>query len=210
MKHSYIDKHSDIDSIVHRLDARFKIVGAFLLVALIAFTRPDSFLLFGLYLLLMGALIALSKIPLLYVIGRSLVIFQFVVFIVIFIPFFKEGGLVIFRNVVARSYLSVLCMITLMASTKFSDLLKALEKLKIPKLFIMILSFMYRYIFVVTDELMKMAQAKEARSVGGSRWFHIRTLANMIGVLFIRAYERAEVVYTAMLSRGYENAAENR
>ena len=141
--------------------------------------------------------------------------------IAIFIPFFKKGeiaggysfgtlrltvtydGLMIFWNVLIKAYLSVLSMTLLMASTDFADFLKALERLKFPRIFTMILSFMYRYIFVVQDELMKMKQAKEARSVGGSKWLHAQTLANMVGVLFIRAYERGEKVYLAMCSRGF-------
>jgi cobalt/nickel transport system permease protein len=63
---------------------------------------------------------------------------------------------------------------------------------------------MYRYIFVVQDELMKMHQAKQARTAGGSRRSHTRVLANMIGVLFMRTYERAELVYLAMCSRGFD------
>jgi cobalt/nickel transport system permease protein len=97
-------------------------------------------------------------------------------------------------------------MILLAASTNFSKLLKAFEKLGIPKIITMILSFMYRYIFVVQDELMKMREAKESRSVGGSRWFHIKTLANMVGVLFIRTYERGESVYLAMCARGFDGS----
>lgn len=101
-------------------------------------------------------------------------------------------------------------MILLMTSTKFSDLIKALEKLKFPHLITMILSFMYRYIFVVLDELHKMKHAKEARQAGrSSKWFHTKVLANMIGVLFIRSYERAESVYLAMCSRGYDGKKSN-
>jgi cobalt/nickel transport system permease protein len=95
-------------------------------------------------------------------------------------------------------------MILLMATTRFSELLKALERLKIPALITMILSFMYRYIFVVQDELMKMKQAKDARCVRCSRAVDIKTLSHMIGVLFIRAYERAESVYLTMCSRGFD------
>jgi cobalt/nickel transport system permease protein len=113
-------------------------------------------------------------------------------------------GLMILWNVTVKAILSVLCTILLITTTRFSDLLKALEKLKCPRLFTMVLSFMYRYIFVIEDELMKMRQAKESRSVGGSRWFHTKVLANMLGVLFIRAYERGENVYLAMCSRGFD------
>ena len=50
---------------------------------------------------------------------------------------------------------------------------------------------------------MQMQQAKAARTVGGSYWFHTKVLANMIGMLFLRSYERAERVYLAMCSRGF-------
>jgi cobalt/nickel transport system permease protein len=95
-------------------------------------------------------------------------------------------------------------MLLLILSTNFLHLLKALEKLKAPAVFIMIVSFMYRYVFILQDEFMHMKQAKESRTVGGSRWFHVKTLANMAGVLFIRSYERAEEVYLAMLARGFD------
>ena len=221
MKHSYIDKYSEIDSYVHNLDPRVKCIsGVFFILAAI-FTKPASFLSFALYALLIAILIYLSKIPINFILKKSLAIIPFVLMIAIFIPFFKEGkvagaysfgtfkltvtysGLSIFWNVLIKAYLSILCVITLMASTKFTDLLKALEKLKVPNIFIMIISFMYRYIFVIIDELMKMNQAREARSINTSKWFHVKTLANMLGVLFIRSYERAEVIYIAMCSRGF-------
>ncbi len=201
MKHSYVDKYSNIDSHIHRIDPRIKAISIAVYILFIIFTRPNSFTAFALYGALIAILILLSKIPVNFILKKSLVVIPFVLLIAIFNV--TSSGLTIFWNVLAKSYLSILCMILLMASTKFSDLLKAFEKLKIPGLFIMIISFMYRYIFVTVDELMKMKQAKEARSVGGSRWFHIKVLANMIGVLFIRAYERAEHVYLAMCSRGF-------
>ena len=95
-------------------------------------------------------------------------------------------------------------MTLLMASTDFSQLLKAFEKLHVPGVLLMVISFMYRYLFVIEDELMKMRLAKDSRTIGGSKWFHLKAQANMLGVLFIRAYERAEKVYLAMCARGFE------
>ena len=221
MQHSYIDRYSEIDSYIHRIDPRIKIVGIFALILSIVLTRPDCFVSFALYFLFVAILILFSKIPLGFIFKRSLVVIPFVLMVAIFIPFFKKGeiaggysfgtlkltvtydGLLIFWNVLVKAYLSVLSMIILMASTRFSDFLKALEKLKFPRIFTMVLSFMYRYIFVVQDELMRMRQAKESRSVGGSKWLHTKALANMVGVLFVRAYERGENVYLAMCSRGF-------
>ena len=221
MRHSFIDRYSGIDSYVHRLDPRIKIIGFFAIILSIVLTRPESFITFSLYALLIAVLILLSKIPLNFIFRKSLAIIPFVLLICIFIPFFKKGeiagvyslgtwriavthdGLKVFWNILIKSYLSTLSMILLMASTQFPNFLKALERLRMPYIFIMILSFMYRYIFVLQDELLKMKQAKEARSVGGSKWIHTKALANMVGVLFIRAYERAENIYLAMCSRGF-------
>ncbi len=222
MKHAYIDKHSDIDSYIHHLDPRIKIICLIAFVLFVIFTNPASFTAFILYGVTIAVLILLSKIPLGFIFKRSLVIIPFVLMVAVFIPFIKCGevaggysfgvlkltvtynGLMIFWNVLVKAYLCILSMILLVASTKLSDFLKALEKLKFPSVFVLILSFMYRYIFIVQDELMKMRQAKKARSIGGSGWFHSKVFANMLGVLFIRAYERGEHVYLAMCSRGFD------
>jgi len=202
MKHAYIDRYSEIDSLIHRLDPRVKIISFFIFILFVLFTGPTSFGAFALYGVLIAVLILLSKIDLEFIFKRSLVIIPFVLMIAVFR--ITYDGLTVFWNYFVKAYLSILCMILLMASTKFSDLIKAFEKLKLPRLITMILSFMYRYIFVVQDELMKMHQAKEARSVGGSSWFHAKALSNMIGNLFIKSYERAESVYLAMCSRGFD------
>ena len=62
---------------------------------------------------------------------------------------------------------------------------------------------MYRYIFLIEDEAMKMWRAMKSRRVGGSRWLHLKATANMLGTLFIRSFERGEAVYLAMCSRGF-------
>lgn len=222
MKHSYIDKYSDIDSYIHSLDPRIKLVSTLMFILFVIFTKPTSFLSFALYALFIFILILLSKISFGFVFRQSLVIIPFVLMVAAFIPFFKEGqvaggysfgtlhltvtydGLMIFWNVLIKAYLSILCMIVLVASTKFSNLLKAFENMKCPRLITMIISFMYRYIYVLADELMRMKRAKDSRSSSGAKkLYHLKTLANMIGVLFIRAYERGERVYLAMCARGF-------
>lgn len=219
-----IDEYSNINSIINRRDPRIKIVVFFLFILIILSTHPELFFAFAVYAILIFVLILLSKIPIKFIIRRSLVIIPFVLMIAIFIPFLKKGeiaggysvgsiklnvsydGLMVFWNVLIKSYLSILCMILLTASTRFSDLLKAFEKLKIPKLIVILLSFTYRYIFVFKDELQSMTRAKESRSYGKRRWLNFKTLANIVGVLFIRAYERGERVYYAMRSRGFEGS----
>jgi cobalt/nickel transport system permease protein len=57
--------------------------------------------------------------------------------------------------------------------------------------------------FVLADQAMRMQMARDSRNFGANRRNIFKTMGNMIGMLFIRSYERAERIYAAMLSRGY-------
>lgn len=205
MHHSYIDKYAELDSVIHKADSRLKIIISFVFILFIVSANPTAYLSFVLYGLILLILLAVSKIPFLFIFKKTLVVIPFVVLIAAFIPFMKgQDGIILFRGIVLRSYLSILCMTLLISSTKFTRLLKGLEQLKIPKIFIMVMSFMYRYLFLLVDETQRMQRAKESRSFGKAGYFRIiRTLSNIIGVLFVRSYERAERVYLAMCSRGF-------
>ena len=222
MKHSFLDKYSDRDSFIHKLDPRTKFFITLIFILGVISTPPDRWLAFGLYFCLLAALLCLSRLPVLYVFKRSLVIIPFVLLIAIFIPFFRQGeavgsyniwlwevsvtysGLQVFWNILVKAWLSILSLILLTSTTKITNLLKGLEQLHMPKVMVMILSFMYRYIFVLVDEVMRMKQARDSRNFGGKRLWQIRTIGNMIGTLFIRSYERGERVYAAMLARGFD------
>jgi len=222
VKHSFLDQYSDRDSFIHRLDPRTKFIITLVFILAVVLTPPNRWQVFALYLFLMATLIFVSRVPIFHVLKRSLVIIPFVLMVAIFIPFFKEGevvgsyniwlwqvsvtytGLQVLWNILAKAWLSILSLILLTSTTKMTNLLNGLEQLGMPKVMVMILSFMYRYIFVVVDEVMRMKQARDSRSFGGSRLWQLRTIGNMVGTLFIRSYERGERVYAAMLARGFD------
>lgn len=220
MKHSFIDKYSDRSSPIHRLDPRTKIAAAIAFVVMVVVTPPGEWPTFAIYFTFLIMLTIVSKVPALYILKRSLAVIPFVVLVGIFIPFLKAGGssgsyniwmwdipksnLILFASIIIKSWLSVLSLVLLTATTQFSEVLKGLEKLRMPRVMVMILSFMYRYIFVVTDEVLRMKQARESRSFGEKRSRQIKTVGNMIGTLFLRSYERGERVYAAMVSRGFD------
>lgn len=204
MKHSYPDAYSHIDSFIHRIEPRIKLIVFFTFILTVIFTPLNSFVCFGLYGLVLVGLIVISRVPLGFIFERIAVILPFILMVSIFMPFMAHrDGFLLFGNILLRALLSSLCMVILMSSTPFSDFLKAMEKLHFPQIMIMILSFMYRYFFVAQDEMLRMVQAKESRSVTCSKWLETKTFANMLGVLFIRSYEKAESVYLAMCSRGF-------
>ncbi|HAJ56473.1 MAG TPA: cobalt ECF transporter T component CbiQ [Candidatus Omnitrophica bacterium] len=208
MHHKFLDEHSDIDSWLHTIDPRVKVVVFFsIIIAVMAvpFAKPLPLILYG---LLAVFFLAASKLPLSFVGKRLLGILPFV--LVIALSFFFQSPVNRFFflcYVMSKAALSILCMILLVSTTHFVDLLKGFQKLRCPGLLIMVFSFMYRYLYLFIDELMKMNQAREARSVGHMPWLKARTLANIVGHLFIRSYERGEGVYLAMCARGYTGQA---
>jgi len=228
MKHGFIDKYSDLDSFVHRLDPRTKILATLAFIFAVMVTPPLPCHTFALYLALIVALALLAKLPILYVLKRSSVVLPFVLMMAAFLPFYKEGevagsynvwlwqlsvtygGLVVLWNALAKSWLSALSMVLLSSTTRFPDLLKGLERLGVPKVMVMILSFMYRYIFVLADEAMRLQRAKDSRGVatlrpyGGGWAWQAKTIGNMVGTLFVRTYERSERACGAMVARGFD------
>ena len=222
MKHSFLDQYSHRDSFIHRLDPRTKFITTLFFILAVVLTPLGSWWAFILYLALITVWLLLSRVPVFYVLKRSLVIMPFVLLIAIFIPFFKEGevagsyniwlwevtvtysGLQVLLNIVIKAWLSIISLILLTSTTRMSSLLRGLEKLRLPRVMVMILSFMYRYLFVLVDEVMRMKQARDSRNFGGGRLRKIRTVGSMIGTLFIRSYERGERVYAAMTARGFD------
>jgi cobalt/nickel transport system permease protein len=75
--------------------------------------------------------------------------------------------------------------------------------LRLPSTLVAILSFMVRYMSVVSDDLHRMRIARESRGYTGGRAGHLKAVAGGVGALFVRSFERGERVHLAMQSRGY-------
>ncbi len=97
----------------------------------------------------------------------------------------------------------------LTATTHFVDVLRALRAFRLPAILVAILSFAYRYLFILTEEAQRLLRARECRSAaldgkgGGSVVWRAKVTGRLVGTLFLRAFERSERVYVAMVSRGY-------
>src|SRR6266498_522530 len=122
-----------------------------------------------------------------------------------------DAGLLRFISIVVRSWLSVQVAILLVAVTEFPKIIHALTHLRVPGIITLIISFLYRYLFVLADEVMRMLRARQARSAsavgvrsGGSIAWRAQIAGHMAGQLFLRSYERSDRIYNAMLSRGYK------
>jgi len=202
-------------SVVHRLPPHCKLVALLTFVLVVVSTPRDAFWAFGVYALLLASVAALAGVPATTVLRRMVVEVPFVVFAVL-LPFVAQGpqtevlgvavsesGLLAAWGLLVKGTLGVLASLTLAATTEPHDLLAGLERLRMPQLLVQIMSFMVRYLDVVTTEMHRMRIARESRGFNARDPRHWPVLARSAGALFIRSYERGERVHLAMLSRGY-------
>ena len=220
MHHDFLDKYSDRDSRIHRLDSRVKILFFFGLIIVAVSTPAEAFPAFGFYLLLLIVVWAASKVPLKHVALKSLVILPFVGMVSIFIPFLpgETGGssfsitieniefdfarLLILWNIMVKAVIAVISLILLLATTGFPNLLKGFLSLKIPRVLVDMLSFLYRFIFVIIDESHRMLRSIRVRLFEPRTLLQARIIGDLLGTLFLRSFERGERVFLAMESRG--------
>jgi cobalt/nickel transport system permease protein len=221
------DQYQFKQSSVHVTDPRVKVLVVIAYILSNAILPDGSWLAFAVAWLVLLLGNDLSRLGLGFTLKRSFVALPFalVALSAIFVPSGKplvewelgfitlaptDVGVVRFFSILARSWLSVQMAILLVATTQFPDLIHAFEHLRFPRVLTTIIAFLYRYLFVLTDEAYRLLRAREARSAGlpdikrgGSLSWRIKTTGNMAGQLFLRSYERSDRIYNAMLSRGY-------
>ncbi len=209
---------------IHRLDPRVKIVGTLLFILAATLLPPGSWA--ALAVLFLGSLGVAwqSRLGVTYALKRSFVVLPFALAAVT-LPFTVPGatlaqvgafvisveGTVRFLSVLVKSWVSVQVALLLAVTTAFPDLLWALRELRVPRPLVSIISFMYRYMFVLADEALRLQRARAARSAqgqdprrtGGSVLWRGRVAGGLVGNLTLRAFERSERIYNAMLARGF-------
>jgi cobalt/nickel transport system permease protein len=224
---STFDRYQAGSSLVHRLDPRVKVLATILFIlsnvllpdgAWPAFASAWGVVVLAGFLaqLRPGYLFKRSFVALPFALAAVTVLFTIPGTAVTTFSFFShtitisDVGLVRFASIVIRSWLSVQGAIWLTATTQFPDLMHALRHLRVPRLLTAIISFMYRYLFVLADEAGRLLRAREARSAapvdgngGGRLLWRAKVAGSMVGQLFLRSFERSERVYNAMLARGY-------
>ncbi len=221
------DQYHFTQSRVHGLDPRIKVLITVLFILSNALLPDGSWAAFALAWLFLLVANDQSGLGLGFTLKRSVVALPFALVAVSAI-FSPQGtplaiwdlgfvtliptdlGLIRFLSILVRSWLSVQVAILLVATTQFPDLLHALEHLRLPRTLTTIIAFLFRYLFVLTNEVFRIQRAREARSAGipglkggGSLSWRIKTTGSMAGQLFLRSYERSDRIYQAMISRGY-------
>ncbi len=202
-------------SVVHRAPAHLKLVGLVAFMLAVVATPSDLYAVFAGWTALLLIVVAASQVPPTYLARRMVVEVPFVVFALL-LPFIatgprteflgltvSEAGLVAAAGLLMKGTLGVLAALTLAATTEPDEVLRGLQRLRVPDPLVQIMGFMIRYLDVVTGEMGRMLTAMRSRGYDPRSPRHWPVLARSLGALFIRSYERGERVHLAMLSRGY-------
>jgi cobalt/nickel transport system permease protein len=210
-----LDRLAQLDTPIHRVDPRAKVITtAVFIVCVVSYGKYEllgllPFAIFPVVLATEGGL------PLGFL-GRLLLIASpFALIMGIFNPLFDQdvvayvgsapvtGGWVSYASIVLRFLLTVAAALVLTATTSFTGVCLALEKLKVPDVLVTQLLLLFRYIFVLGDEAHRMGQARRLRSFGrrGMGW---RVHGQMLGQLLLRTFARAQRIYLAMKCRGFD------
>lgn len=227
MKNFTLGKYIPLDSLVHHLDPRAKIVCMFILM--IAIFIPAGFIGYiPIYCVILAAIIAShlklnilwnSMKPMFFMLGFLFIINLLVVrtgevFLTLGPLQLYTGAVTQTGYIVVRLVLMILITTLLTATTKPLDLTIGLEDLMAPLKKVgfpaheiaMIISIALRFIPTLIEETQRIIKAQSSRGVDleeGSLMEKIMAVLSLIVPLFVSAYQRAEELANAMEARGY-------
>lgn len=210
----HLDLLSYQDTFMHRLDPRVKIiVTAVFVLTVVSFPKHElsgliPFFIFPVFIFSSG------DIPAGFILKKVFLVSPFAIFIGIFNPLLDtgtmyrllgtpiSGGWISFLSIILKFLLTISAALLLIATTSFPGVCYGLQRLGIPDFFVSQLLFLYRYIFVLMEETMRIVRAHDVRSFD-KKGRRVKTVISLTGMLFIRTIERSERIYRAMLSRGF-------
>jgi cobalt/nickel transport system permease protein len=193
--HVVVESWSRRASPLHARDARAKLGALLVFLIAVSTTAPESQGAFAGYAAFLLIAMLLARLPIAALLRRALVVLPFSATFVLIT--WIGGNPVRAVALGEKSFLSGLAALLLIATTPLAELMRGLESLFVPRSLILVIEFVYRYLFVISE------QAQHMRLAARSRGSSFRASAGALGVLFVRSWERADGIYHAMLSRGF-------
>lgn len=230
MQAHFLDPHRAGSSVIHQLDPRVKLVLTLVFIVTTSLTPVGAWAAYILLLAIVLSVELLSELGIGYVLERAVLAFPFLlaalplIFTVPGAPLvtisvfsweltITASGVERFVSIAFKSWISVQMAIVLAATTSFPELLRAMRALRVPKLLVAVFGLMWRYIFVLVDQALRLLRARSARSgaspklggkTGGTIAWRARVTGGMAGNLFLRGFDRGDRIYAAMRARGYD------
>ncbi len=226
MHHAKIDKLACQSSFVHSLDARTKLISVILFSAFTISVPYTSLSILACYAVGPFIILVSGKVPFRFVLKQLLIVSPFIAVLAIsnvyfdrnpvvvsFGPFALQTTMGVMRCLVifVKFIITMSALIGLVATTRFGDLLEAMANLSVPRVLVMQISFVYRFIFLMIDRGHHILMARNARRIermGLKR--EIATAAAMGGSLFLGSIDTAGKVNMSMLARGFDGTFHGR
>ncbi len=209
-----LDELGRRDTPLGRIDARVKVlVVLWLLLMLASFGRHQLGRPLPLVLFLAVGF-ALGDVPVRLVATRVLVASPFALLVGIWNPLFEpsplwrlgpvvlSAGWVSFLSILLRFVFGLTAVLLLVATTGFGATCSALRRLGVPRSLTTQLVLLYRYSFVLVEEVARTLRAHALRAPERSHPT-LGTAKSLLGELLLRTLGRAERVHAAMLCRGF-------
>lgn len=210
-----IDELALKKSAIHQLPSAIKLwVTLAFLVTVVSFPAKDmaGLMMMGVYPVLM---ISLADLPWLFLFRQMLLMAPFALLVAVWSPWAERApalvlgplavsqGWITFAGIMLKFSLTVLAALILMATTGMEGVCMALLRAKVPRAFVVQLLLLHRYIMVLTDEAARLAQSHQLRAVSG-QGIQYRAWGSLLGQFLLRTIDRAERIYQAMRSRGFD------
>lgn len=210
-----LDRLSRQQTAVHRIDPRAKVLATMVfIVCVVSFGRYEVLPLVP-FVVFPVVMAAEGNLPFGFLGRVLLAVSPFAIVIGVFNPWFDRdavvwigdfavsGGWVSFVSILLRFLLTASAALVLTATTGFLGVCVALRKLRVPDVFVTQLLLLYRYLFVLGEEVLRMGQARRLRS-RGRRGMGLTVYGQMLGQLLLRTVARAQRIYLAMKCRGFD------
>ena len=144
---------------------------------------------------------------------RMRLILPLVLFVGVFNPFFDKtevmiagfavrGGVVSMVTLIIKGLYTVFAVYALIATTSIDDICYALRSLHIPKIIVIVIMLIYRYIDVMAGEADRIYTAYRLRAPG-QKGIEYRSWGALVGQWLLRSMDKAQIVYESMLLRGF-------
>jgi len=197
--HLVIDRWSRGLSPLHRRDPRAKLAALLVFLIALSTTRPAAQWAFAAYAVMLIVAVNRARLPLLGLAGRAALVLPFSATFALLT--WWSGDSLRALALAEKSFLSGMAALLLVATTPLTGWTAALESWHAPRMLILVIQFVYRYLFVIAEQVQRMRWAAVSR--GSHKTGGFRLAAGLVGVLFARSWQRADGIYHAMLARGF-------
>lgn len=126
-------------------------------------------------------------------------------------PIYELGKLTVYKEgiiqggeVAVRVYCDMTWLVLTFVTTPFHKILQAFRWYKIPGILVDTLAMMYRYSFLLFNEFTRMHTASYTRGGRSGKPKALKTISRICAQVFMRAFDRSERIYLAMITRGNE------